>query len=153
MVRIRESDGTNDAHLESANSANGPQCDAEIGCLESEYFMQALSIIWRPFDRFYPNVGVKMARLMQVLGLYLLGCISSMHASQDCATISRSDLNSQYPVSQINPQIVRERERDRSGVDQMEMDLIFDACFSTISELSAVAESTVTGKVGKPRYD
>ena len=33
MVRIRESDGTNDAHLESANSANGPQCDAEIGCL------------------------------------------------------------------------------------------------------------------------
>ena len=110
MVRIRESDGTNDAHLESANSANGPQCDAEIGCLESEYFMQALSIIWRPFDRFYPNGGIKMARLMQVLGLYLLGCISSMHASQDCATISRSDLNSQYPVSQINPQIVRERE-------------------------------------------
>ena len=33
MVRIRESDGTNDAHLESANSANGPQSDAEIGCL------------------------------------------------------------------------------------------------------------------------
>ena len=100
--------------------------------------MQVLSIIWRPFDRFYPNVGVKMVRLMQVLGLYLLGCISSIHASQDCATISRSDLNSQYPVSQINPQIVS--ERDRSGVDQMEMDLIFDDCFSTISELSAAAE-------------
>ena len=100
-----------------------------------------MSIICRPFDRFYPNVGVKMVRLMQVLGLYLLGCISSIHASQDCATISRSDLNSQYPVSQINPQIVRaERDRSGPGVDKMEMDLIFDDCFSTISELSAVAE-------------
>lgn len=47
---------------------------------------------------------------MQGLGLHLLGCISSIHASQDCATISRSGLNSQYSVSQINPQIVGERE-------------------------------------------
>lgn len=46
MVRIRESDGTNETHLESANSANGPKCDAEIGCLwlQSEYFMQVLTM-------------------------------------------------------------------------------------------------------------
>lgn len=46
MVRIRESDGTNETHLESANSANGPKCDAEIGCLrlQSEYFMQVLTV-------------------------------------------------------------------------------------------------------------
>ena len=32
MVGIRESDGTNEAHLESANSANdGPQCGAQMG--------------------------------------------------------------------------------------------------------------------------
>ena len=34
MVRIRESDGTNETHLESANSANGPQCGAQMGRLE-----------------------------------------------------------------------------------------------------------------------
>ena len=125
MGRIRESDGTNESHLESANSANGPQCGAQIGCLVLE--MNILCKHWRwasfgdHFDRFYPNVGVKMWRLMQLQGLYLLGCISSIHVSGDCATISRSGLNSHYPVSQINPQIAR----DRSGGNG------FDAVFQT----------------------
>ena len=41
MVRIRESDATNEAHLESANSANGPQCGAQMGRLEvkDEYIL------------------------------------------------------------------------------------------------------------------
>ena len=43
MVRIRESDGTNETHLESANSANGPQCGAQMGRLEvkDEYIFYA----------------------------------------------------------------------------------------------------------------
>ena len=58
---------------------------------------------------------------MQLQGLYLLECISSEHVSSDCATISRSGLNSHHPVSQINPQIAR----DRSGGNG------FDAVFQT----------------------
>ena len=58
---------------------------------------------------------------MQLLRLYLLECTSSIHVSRDGATISRSGLNSHYSVSQINPQIVR----DRSGGNG------FDAVFQT----------------------
>lgn len=60
---------------------------------------------------------------MQLQGLYLLECISSEHVSSDCATFSRSCLNSHYSVSQINPQIAR--ARDRSGGNG------FDAVFQT----------------------
>ena len=72
-----------------------------------------------------------------MLDLYLPECISSIHVSRNCLTISRSGLYSQDPVSQINPQIVRDRSGDGNG---------FDACLSKISELSAAAAAAAAGQ-------
>ena len=76
---------------------------------------------------------------MQLLRLYLLECTSSIHVSRDCATISRSGLNSDYSVSQINPQIVR----DRSGGNG------FDAVFQT--SLNSQQQSGGEHSYGKSR--